>query len=266
MTDQIAENTLYFTLRELGVILLIALLAAVSGALVPSWLFPEGTVSTIVYGWLGLPGPGAGVLIFGSILCFWLLAGRILVGKPGTAATIAIAIIAIDLLFGSQTVLVQVLDVILIVAVIIEAVLLLPAVPRSWNRVLPAALAALSLYTLVIAAAGMAAAGEADAAVSGIPYGYYLFGIAGLCIAAGTSRIPPEFTLAAGIANLYYLLHFWLFWGSSFAGRFPPDPAMIPVLLLVALAGGVVAAAAAVLVIGILAKGRISWQGTSSDQ
>ena len=260
------RDTIYFTLPELAAIIVIAALAAASGALVPSWLFPEGRVAAIAYGWLGLPGPGAGVLIFGSILCFWLLAGRILVGKPGTAAAIAIAIMAIDLLFGSQAVLVQVLDAILIVAVIIEAVLLLPVVPPSWNRVLPAGLAALSLYTLVIAAAGMATAGEADAAVPGIPYGYYLFGIAGLCIAAGITRIPPALTLAAGIANLYYLLHFWLFWGTSFAGRFPPDPAMIPVLALVVLEGGAAAAAAAVAATGIADRLRKPACRTGNDQ
>jgi hypothetical protein len=44
---------------------------------------------------------------------------------------------------------------------------------------------------------------------------------------------------------MYYMLHFWLFWGSDFAARFPPDPVMIPVLFLVALLGGVISAAAA---------------------
>jgi len=78
------SDTIYFTLREMGLILILSVIAAITGALVPSWLFPEGRISDFVYGTLGLPGPGAGVLIFGSILCFWLLVGLILVKKPGT--------------------------------------------------------------------------------------------------------------------------------------------------------------------------------------
>jgi hypothetical protein len=74
---------------------------------------------------------------------------------------------------------------------------------------------------------------------------YYCFGILGLFYAFICYRYPVRYLLAAGIANMYYMLHFWLFWGTGFASRFPPDPFMIPVLLLVALLGGIIPATVA---------------------
>ncbi len=102
MPENDPVDSIYFNLKELGIILVLSILAAVSGALVPSYLFPEERISDIVYGILVLPGPGAGVLIFGGILCFWLLVGLILVKKPGTAVAMSMLLIAFDLLFGNQ--------------------------------------------------------------------------------------------------------------------------------------------------------------------
>jgi hypothetical protein len=245
MTEYGDRSTVYFTLRDLCTILLLSVLAAISGAVVPSYLFPEDRVSVIVYGVLGLPGPGAGVFIFGSILCFWLLTGLILVGKPGTAAAMAVAIIAVDLLIGSQVVLVQVMDVLLIVALIIEAVCLFPIHRSRWRYVLSGSLAGLGLVTLAIALLGQAAHGEADLPVTGFPVIFVLAGILGLCGAVVCYRYPARYLLAAGLALVYYQLHFWLFWGEKFGSRFPPDPAMIPVLLLVSLLGGILSGTAA---------------------
>jgi hypothetical protein len=245
MTESDPENSIYFNLKELGIILVLSLLAAVSGALVPSVLFPEGRISDIVYGTLKLPGPGAGVLIFGGILCFWLLLGLILVKKPGTAAAMSMVLIAFDLLFGSQTVIIQSLDVLFIVAIIIEAVCLIPVERMPWKNILPFCLAVLSLMTLVLMLLGQAKQGETDIPLAQFPMVYCIFGLLGLCFAFICYRYPVNYLVAAGLANMYYMLHFWLFWGDGFASRFPPDLAMVPVLLLVALLGGVISASAA---------------------
>ena len=238
-------DTIYFTLQELGVIIALSVLAALSGALVPSWLFPDNTISDFVYSTLGLPGPGAGELVFGSILCFWLLLGLLLVKKPGTAFAMAIVLIAIDLMAGSQALVIQTLDVLLFVALIIEAISMAPVELRPWSYLLPACLIVFGITTLVIAIFSLATFGESDSPVAGVPGLYYLFGILGLCCAFISYRYPVRYYTAAGLASLYYMLHFWLFWGSGFALRFPPDPVMIPVLLLVALLGGVLSASVA---------------------
>lgn len=240
-----SEDPIYFSLKDLGIILLLSALAAASGALVPSWLFPEGVLSSFLYGTLGLPGPGAGVFVFGSILCFWLLCGLILVQKPGTAAAMAVILMAIDLTIGNQLILVQTLDAFLFVALVIEVMALIPEDYQFSRSVLPACLAVLGIFTLAIVLAGLAKQGEADTAVTGFPAALFLFGIAALCCAFIAYRYPVALFPAAGLATMYYMLHFWIFWGDGFAARFPPDPAMIPVLLLIALLGGFLAAVAA---------------------
>jgi hypothetical protein len=245
MTENDPESGIYFNLKELGIILALSVLAAVSGALVPSYFSPEGRISGIVYDALGLPGPGAGVLIFGGILCFWLLVGLILVKKPGTAAAISMVLIAFDLLFVSQVVVIQSLDVLFIVAIIIEAVCLMPVEHKPWKNILPGCLIVLSLVTLALVFLGQAKQGETDIPLARFPVFYCIFGIVGLCYAFICYRYPVKYFIAAGLANMYYMLHFWLFWGDGFASRFPPDPAMVPVLLLVALLGGVISASAA---------------------
>lgn len=244
MTGSGAADTIYFSFRDLGLIILLSVLAALSGALVPSYLFPEGRISDFVYGVLHLPGPGAGVLIFGGILCFWLILGLILVKKPGTAVAMAIALIAFDLLFGNQTVIIQRLDALLFVAILIEMVCLLPLDRKPLNDVLPIILGGLSIVTLTVTLIGQAKQGESDILFSQFPGTFYVFGILGVGCAILCHRYPVRYLTAAGIANMYYMLHFWLFWGTGFVSRFPPDPAMIPVLLLVALVGGVVFASA----------------------
>jgi len=245
MTKKDPEGSTYFNLKELGIILVLSILAAVSGALVPSYFFPEERISDIVYGVMGLPGPGAGVLISGGILCFWLLVGLILVKKPGTAAAMSLVLIAFDLLFVSEAVIIQSLDVLFIVAVIIEAVCLMPVENKSWKNILPGCLIVLSLMTLALVFLGQAKQGETDIPLAQFPVFYCIFGILGLCYAFICYRYPVKYLIAAGLANLYYMLHFWLFWGNGFASWFPPDPAMVPVLLLVALLGGVISASAA---------------------
>jgi hypothetical protein len=245
MTVTRKADTVYFTLRELGAILLLAVLAAVTGAVVPSYFFPEARIADFVYGVLGLPGPGAGVLVFGGVLCFWLLIGKLLLKKPGTAVALAAAIIALDLLFGSQVILIQTLDVLLLVALIIEAVFLVPVDQKPVKNFLPVCLAGLGVVTLALAILGQARQGENDLAVTQFPVIYCLIAVMGLIFAVVCYQFPVKCLVAAGIANMYYMLHFWLFWGTGFAARFPRDWATIPVLLLVALLGGVIFASAA---------------------
>jgi len=245
MPENDPVDSIYFNLKELGIILVLSILAAVSGALVPSYLFPEERVSDIVYGMLALPGPGAGVLIFGGILCFWLLVGLILVKKPGTAVAMSTLLIAFDLLFGNQAVIIQSLDVLFIVAIIIEAVCLIPVERNPWSNILPVCLTVLSLITLALALLGQEKQGETNIPLAQFPLFYCIFGILGLCYAFICHRYPVKYLVAAGLANMYYMLHFWLFWGDGFASRFPPDLIMVPVLLLVALLGGVIFASAA---------------------
>lgn len=241
MTEESSGEGVYFTLNELGLIVLFAILAFATGAVVPSYLFPGDTVSSIVYQGLSLPGPGAGVLVFGSILCFWLVLGLRIVRKAGTACAIAVVIIALDLLFGQQAVVFQALDVFFFAALVVEIVSLLPVGQKPYAAVLPLLLAGLSVIALVLAVAGRAVTGEGDLPVAGIPAAYLCFGILGLCCAAACWRFPLRAVAAAGVSNLYYMLHFWLFWGTDYFSRFPPDATAIPVLLLVALMGGVAA-------------------------
>jgi hypothetical protein len=245
MTEKDPEDGIYFNLKELGIILVLSVLAAMSGALVPTYFFPEERISDIVYGVLNLPGPGAGVLIFGGILCFWLLVGLILIKKPGTAAAMSMVLIAFNLLFVSQAVIIQSLDVLFIVAIIIEAVCLIPGGYKQWKNILPFSLIVLSLMILALAFLGQAKQGETDIPLAQFPIIYCVFGILGLCYAFISYRYPVKYFIAAGLANMYYMLHFWLFWGDGFASRFPPDLAMIPVLILVALLSGVIFASVA---------------------
>jgi len=244
MPDDASGNGIYFSLKEIGVILVLSLLAALTGALVPSYFFPEGTISTYAYGALMLPGPGAGVLIFGSILCFWLLLGLSLVKKTGTAVAMAIVLVSIDLLFGNQAVIIQSLDVLFIVAIIIESVSHFMPQHSVWDYLLPATLGVFSIVTLAVVLLGCAKEGEDNHVLTQFPWIYCIFVVLGLCAAAACYRYPGKYFVAAGLANMYYLLHFWLFWGNDVGSRFPPDPLMIPVLFLVVLVGGIVAASA----------------------
>ena len=100
---------------------------------------------------------------------------------------------------------------------------------------LPACLLVFGITTLAVAILGFATTGEMDTAVTGISWSYYFSGVLGLVCAFICYRYPVRYLLAAGLASMYYMLHFWLFWGSGFAAAVPPDPVMMPVLFLVAL-------------------------------
>jgi hypothetical protein len=69
----------------------------------------------------------------------------------------------------------------------------------------------------------------------------------GLVVALVCYVYPLKYLICTGVANLYYIMHYWLFWGKDgIATRFPVLPAL-PVLILYALGVGAV--------LGLLAYG-----------
>ena len=239
------KSTSYFSFMELGIIGLLAVLAVISGTYVPQYLLAGGDLSGFVYGTLVLPGPGAGVLVFGSILCFWLILSLLLVQKPGTAIVISVIVIALNLFISGETATIQALDALLIVAAIIEVLVLLPFGNVPLKYAMPVLMTGLGAITLFLAITGQAKVGESGTAATGFPLGYVTIGILALCYAIVCYRYPVDYFAACAGANMYYILHFWLFWGTSFAGRLPVSPDIIPVLFCVTAVGGLLAATGA---------------------
>jgi|WetSurMetagenome_2_1015567.scaffolds.fasta_scaffold07111_6 hypothetical protein len=235
----------YFSFKELGIMALLAFLEMLTGTFALQYFLSGTDTSGFVYGALGLPGPGAGVLVFGSILCFWLMLGLLAVKKTGTAIVLSVMVMAFDLTIGGQIITLQSLDVILIAAVIIEVLALLPSNKSPVNSTMPVLMAVLGVFTLGLAVTGQARMGEEGVPVAGFPIGYVTIGTVALCYALICYRYPVTWFAAGACANMYYVLHFWLFWGTSFAGRFPVSPELIPVLFCVAAVGGVIAATGA---------------------
>src|SRR5208283_1689364 len=103
MPDEWAGGTggivepVYFSLKELGQIVLLALLVVVTGIFVPQYLLSGEAAPGFVNGVLNLPGPGAGIPIFGASACFFLVLGMVVVKKPWTAIITSVFIIAFTL-------------------------------------------------------------------------------------------------------------------------------------------------------------------------
>jgi len=168
--------------------------------------------------------------------------------KPGTAIVISLLVIAIDLLVGQQAVSIHAIDVVLFVAIIVEILAVLPLEAAPWKHIVPVVLAILGAITLFLFITGQAKMGENGAAATAFPLGYVVIGMISLCYAVICYRYPVKYLSACAIANMYYILHFWLFWGASFGARFPVSLDIIPVLLCVAAVGGVVFATVAYLI------------------
>ncbi len=117
----------------------------------------------------------------------------------------ATVLIAFDLLFGNQVVIIQSLDVLFIAAIIIEAVFLFMAAESSWKYFLPLALMMLSLVTLGIALLGLAKLGEDNIPLAQFPTVYYVFGILGLCYAVICYRYPGKSLCRS--RSCQYVLH-----------------------------------------------------------
>ena len=114
----------------------------------------------------------------------------------------AIILIAIDLMAGSQALVIQTLDVLLFVALIIEAIGMVPVERRPWSCLLPACLLIFGITTLAVAILGFATTGEMDTAVTGISWSYYFSGILGLVCAFICCRYQVRYLLAAGLASM----------------------------------------------------------------
>lgn len=234
----------YFSFRDLGLMFVLALLAVLAGLYGPQYPLPGGTIAGLVYNVLELPGPGAGVLIFGGIPCFFLILGMLLIKKPWTAVITSVFIIAIDLLMANQVSL-HTLDVYLFIAIIIEIIALLPVEKSRWKYLVPGILALLSILVIVQMLTGQAVTGEDGAIAAAIPPGYVGIGLLGVLFAVVCYFYPLKYFIAGAIANLYFLFHDFLFWGSNgFATALPVLPAL-PVLVLAALTGGLVSATVA---------------------
>ena len=238
--ERLPKAHLYFTIRELLIIAFLALLAVLTGTFAPKYLHlgDGGIVPTITHGILKLPGPGTGLMIFGGALCFCLVLGLMLIKKPWTAVVMSVLIIAIDLLIGQETVSaiplnIHSLDVILFIAIIIEVLAML-----SWEKPplkygVPVILAGLGAITLFVYLSGQD------------KIGYVIIAILAFCFALIFYRYPVKYLAACAIANMYYILHFWIFCGDSVAARFPATPILIPVILCAGIVGGVLFATAA---------------------
>jgi hypothetical protein len=247
--ENVSKLSGYFSFREWIIIACLAILAVITGVYAPVYLLPGGGVPTLMHQIMKLPGPGAGIMVFGGTLCFSLVLGLLLIKKPGTAIVISLLVIAIDLLMGKQPVVVvslnlHSLDVILFVAVIIEILALFSWEKTPLKYVMPVLLAGLGAITFCLFSTGQAKmSGGAVATV--FPIGYVITAILALCYAVICYRYPVRYLAACAIANMYYILHFWLFFGKSFAVQFPTAPDITLVLLCVAAVGGVLFATAA---------------------
>ena len=248
--EKISKLSGYFSFREWIIIVSLAILAVLTGVYAPTYLLPGGSVPTLMHAVMKLPGPGAGIMVFGGTLCFSLVLGLLLIKKPGTAVTMSLLIIAIDLLVGKQPVSavslnLHSLDVILFVAILIEILALLSWEKAPLKYIMPILLGGLGAITFYLFFTGQAKMGESGAMATVFPLGYVIIAMVALCYAIICYRYPVKYLAVCVIANMYYILHFWLFFGKSFATRFPAAPDIILVLLCVAAVGGVIFATAA---------------------
>ena len=116
---------------------------------------------------------------------------------------------------------------------------------KPWSYVFPVFLALMGVITLVLMAAGQAKMGENGAAATVFPLGYAATGIIALCLAVICFMYPMKYVAGAGISQMFYITYCWLFNGSKgFATWVPAAPA-IPTLLAFALVCGSLMAAVA---------------------
>jgi len=250
MPDEWAGGTggivepVYFSLKELGQIVLLALLVVVTGIFVPQYLLSGEAAPGFVNGVLNLPGPGAGIPIFGASACFFLVLGMVVVKKPWTAIITSVFIIAFTLLVAGP-VSIDLLDVYLFIAIIIEIAALLPVGEKPWKYLMPVILVILAVVVLAQMVTGQVWAGENSANATLFPAGYAVTAGLALCCAVACSYYPLKCLIGGGIANACFLLHFFLFRGREGFASAVPALQDLPVLILVALIGGVLAAATA---------------------
>lgn len=268
--DRLKQVRTYFSKKDWGVIIFLSVIVVLFGYFGLPYIVPALGGAGFVHGMLKLPGPGAGVVMSSAFVCFWLVLGLIITRKPGTMLTMSLLITLIRILWAVTIGIIQTdphnavaavslgdpmqaiamngvffrLNVIPIVAMICEAIYLLPVDRKPWRYVFPSCIALLGLIIVTSLVTGQTTTGEGrNAAASSVfPIGYIAIAILGFSVAVGCYMYPVKYFVCAGVGNLYYILHYWLFWGKDgFATRFPVLPA-IPILVLYALVMGVLLA------------------------
>jgi hypothetical protein len=221
----------YFNLKELVIIIIIGVLGAIAGQWVPYYLMPGGQIPNLVHTMLHLPGPGAGIVIFGGILCFWLLLAAAVIQKRGATILTSIVIIAVNLILG-YSLLGTTAGIFepLIVAILIELFLILPIERSILRYALPIVFGAFIIICLAQLAAGQVIWLQGQSLWPGVP----LMLVLGAILALGSAKYPSKYVTAGAFANLGYLIYFF----AEPGGKGWPTVIHAPPLVVVALVGG----------------------------
>ena len=84
--DRIKQISGYFSQRDLFYIVILAVLGILTSRYGLNNVLPGGGAPSFVHGFMKLPGPGAGIFISAAFICFWLVAGLLLIKKPGNSS------------------------------------------------------------------------------------------------------------------------------------------------------------------------------------
>ncbi|WP_292368038.1 hypothetical protein [Methanoregula sp. UBA64] len=249
MTDTTTTSILnkirdYFTPQDMGIIIILALLAFLTSSFGLQHILPGGGGSSFVHGFLKLPGPGAGIFISAAFTCLWLVLGLLIIKKPGTAITMAVLIFAFMLLVSLVVGRGIRLDyLIVVVAIIIEIFGILALEKKPWNYLFPILLVIMGCITLALMLTGNAKMGENGAAATVFPLGYAVSGILALCLAAVCFLYPTaKYIIGAGCSQVFYITFCWTFNGKTGLFSWTPVVPAIPALLTFAFVCGAVMA------------------------
>jgi hypothetical protein len=236
----------YFTRQDLLVIVVLAIIAYLTGSYGLSHILPGGSAPGLVHGFLKLPGPGAGIFIGSAFACLWLVLSILITRKKGTVLLMAILMLIISTIVslakGGQ----PRFDILaILVALIIEGVGMLALDKKPWKYVFPVFLTIMGIITLLLMLTGNAKMGESGAAATVFPLGYAVSGILAIALAIILFAYPSaKYIAGAGCAELFSIAYHWTFHGKQFLTWVPVPPA-IPALLTFAFVCGAVMAAIA---------------------
>ena len=243
LQEKLTKITGYFSAQEWGIIALLAVLAFATSNYGLQYILPGGSAPGLVHAFLKLPGPGAGIFISNAFTCLWLVAGLLLIRKPGTAISTAILIVVITLVMGLVSHgNAQLDDLQVLTAIIIECAGLLPLEKKPWQYIFPSFIGIMGIITLALWLTGNAKMGENGAAATVFPLGYVITGIIALDLAVICWFYPMKYLVGAGCAEMFYIAFCWLFNGKSgFATWIPVTPAIPPLLTFACVCGAVMA-------------------------